>query len=185
MNDPVPYRAPAAGSQPPLDSPAYGSTHKRHPKHPPISIPTSLTEASAPHFDPAFYPPETDMSLVDGRAASCGERGIELRQDHIEVSAGIVRRQTVPQIVGEGQFAGGNDFRIAKPDIENTVEIEHGLGMLGSGRRQRQIRPMRIHPLTRKLQNPTSSPTHLGNMTEMSQMPENHGEAPSGKVRKA
>jgi len=73
MNDPVPYRAPAAGSQPPLDSPAYGSTHKRHPKHPPISIPTSLSEASAPHFDPAFYPPETDMSLVDGRAAM-GER---------------------------------------------------------------------------------------------------------------
>lgn len=73
MSDPVPYRAPAAGSQPPLDAPAYGSTHKRHPKHPPVSIPTSLTEASAPRFDPAFYQPETDMSLVHGRAAM-GER---------------------------------------------------------------------------------------------------------------
>lgn len=35
------------------------------------------------------------------------------------------------------QLAGGNDFRIAEPEIETTVEIEHDLGMVGSNRKLR------------------------------------------------
>jgi protocatechuate 3,4-dioxygenase beta subunit len=73
MSDPVPFRPPAPGSQPPYDAPAYGSTHRRHPKQPLIAIPTTLTEASAPHFDPAVYKPQSDMSQVGGRSAM-GER---------------------------------------------------------------------------------------------------------------
>ena len=30
--DPVPFRPYQAGTQPPYDAPAYGSTHKRHPR---------------------------------------------------------------------------------------------------------------------------------------------------------
>ncbi|WP_439595048.1 protocatechuate 3,4-dioxygenase subunit beta [Falsiroseomonas sp.] len=73
MPDPVPFRRPKPGTQPPYDAPAYGSTHKRHPKQALVTVPHTLTETSAPRFDPAFYPPQVDMSQVGGRAAM-GER---------------------------------------------------------------------------------------------------------------
>jgi protocatechuate 3,4-dioxygenase beta subunit len=73
MSDPIAYRRPAPGTQPPLDSPAYGSTHKRHPKQPLVRVPNTLTETSAPYFDPALYPVQADMSQLGGRAAM-GER---------------------------------------------------------------------------------------------------------------
>ncbi|MBY0336729.1 MAG: protocatechuate 3,4-dioxygenase subunit beta [Acetobacteraceae bacterium] len=73
MTDPVPYRMPLPGTQPPLDSPAYGSTHKRHPKQPPIRAPFTWTEATAPKLSPVHYPVQSDMSQVNGRAAM-GER---------------------------------------------------------------------------------------------------------------
>jgi protocatechuate 3,4-dioxygenase, beta subunit len=73
VTDLVTYRRPAPGTQPPLDSPAYGSTHKRHPNLPPIRVPHTLTETTAPRFDPARYKPHADMSQVNGKGA-LGER---------------------------------------------------------------------------------------------------------------
>ena len=73
MSDPIPFRRPEPGTQPPLDAPAYGSTHKRHPKHPLLRVPHTLTETSAPRFDPARFPVQADMSQVNGKAA-LGER---------------------------------------------------------------------------------------------------------------
>ncbi|MGX9962678.1 protocatechuate 3,4-dioxygenase subunit beta [Roseomonas sp. F4] len=73
MSDPIPYRRPQPGTQPPYDAPAYGSTHKRHPKQPLVLVPNTLTETSAPRFDPAFFAPQVDMSQVAGRSAM-GER---------------------------------------------------------------------------------------------------------------
>jgi protocatechuate 3,4-dioxygenase beta subunit len=95
MSDPAPYRRPAAGTQPPYDAPAYGSTSQRHPTEPLIRAPHSLTETSAPRIAPAYYPVQADMSLFEGHAAM-GERiivagrvldeaGRPLRRSMIEV----------------------------------------------------------------------------------------------------
>lgn len=73
MTDPIPYARPASGTQPPLDAPAYRSTGLRHPKQPPIRAPHTPTETSSPRLTPAAYPPQTDFSVMDGRAA-LGER---------------------------------------------------------------------------------------------------------------
>jgi len=73
MSDPAPYIRPESGTQPPYDAPAYGSTRARHPKQPLIRVPTTLTEAAAPRFTPAWYAPHADMSQVGGKAAM-GER---------------------------------------------------------------------------------------------------------------
>ncbi|MDW8315175.1 MAG: protocatechuate 3,4-dioxygenase subunit beta [Rhodovarius sp.] len=54
---------------PPWDVPAYGSTRRRHPLSAPIPIPHSLTETSAPRFDPAHYPPQLDLSRHAGGQA--------------------------------------------------------------------------------------------------------------------
>jgi protocatechuate 3,4-dioxygenase beta subunit len=63
----------APGSQPPLDAPAYGSTHKRHPNQPPIRIAPTLTETLAPRMTPALYPAHADLSKGEGWEAQ-GER---------------------------------------------------------------------------------------------------------------
>lgn len=73
MPDPAPYRRPDPGTQPAYDTPAYGSTHLRHPKQALIRIPTTPTESVAPRFAPAWYAPHADISRVDGKAA-LGER---------------------------------------------------------------------------------------------------------------
>jgi protocatechuate 3,4-dioxygenase beta subunit len=73
VSDPVPYRRPEPGTQPPYDAPAYGSTRRRHPKQKLLVVPHTLTETSAPRFDPARYPVQADMSQVGGKAA-LGER---------------------------------------------------------------------------------------------------------------
>ena len=73
MSDPVGYLPVAPGSQPPLDSPGYGSTHKRHPKQAPIRIAPTLTESLAPRMLERDYPAFTDMSVHEGRQAQ-GER---------------------------------------------------------------------------------------------------------------
>jgi protocatechuate 3,4-dioxygenase beta subunit len=67
------YHAPTPGTQPPLDAPAYGSTHKRHPKAAPVRIAATLTEMAAPRMTPALYPPMTDLSKGEGWEA-LGER---------------------------------------------------------------------------------------------------------------
>jgi protocatechuate 3,4-dioxygenase beta subunit len=56
-----------------MNSPAYGSTRKRHALHPPIAIPHTLSETSAPRFTPSAYPAYADMSVHEGQAAM-GER---------------------------------------------------------------------------------------------------------------
>ena len=68
-----PFRPATAGSQPPLDAPAYRSTHGRHPSRPLARLPFghTVTETTGPRFDPARYPPTADLTL--GKAA-LGER---------------------------------------------------------------------------------------------------------------
>jgi protocatechuate 3,4-dioxygenase beta subunit len=67
------YRQPTPGTQPPYDAPAYGSTHKRHPTQPPLRIPQTLTETSAPRMRPALY--ETTHNLAKGQGWEAqGER---------------------------------------------------------------------------------------------------------------
>lgn len=73
MPDPTPYARPLPGTQPPLDSPAYGSTRSRAPLLAPIRAPHTLTEASSPRLSPAHFPVQADMSKVHGHAAM-GER---------------------------------------------------------------------------------------------------------------
>ena len=73
MSDPANYLPPAAGSQPPLNSPAYGSTQKRHPKQPPIRIAPTLSESLAPRMQQSAYPAMTDLSVHQGHHAQ-GER---------------------------------------------------------------------------------------------------------------
>ncbi len=73
MSDPASYLPPATGSQPPLNSPAYGSTHKRHPKQAAIRIAPTLTESLAPRMTQGAYPAIADLSVHQGRQAQ-GER---------------------------------------------------------------------------------------------------------------
>jgi len=67
------FPRPEPGTWPPMNSPAYGSTRKRHALHPPITIPHTLSETSAPRFSPSAYPAYADMSVHEGVAAM-GER---------------------------------------------------------------------------------------------------------------
>ncbi len=71
--DPLPFRPVAPGTQPPLDAPEYGSTHRRHPQQAPLRIATTLTEAAAPRMAERSFPAHADMSKVAGREAM-GER---------------------------------------------------------------------------------------------------------------
>jgi len=67
------YSRPLPGTQPPLNSPAYGSTQQRAPLAVPIRVPHTLTETSGPRLSPAHFPILADMSVVGGHAAM-GER---------------------------------------------------------------------------------------------------------------
>ena len=67
------YRRPEAGTQPPYDAPGYGSTRKRHPEQGLVRLDHTLTETAAPRMTPSLYPPQADLTSVDGRAA-VGER---------------------------------------------------------------------------------------------------------------
>ena len=71
--DPMTYARPAPGTQPPLDSPAYGSTRTRAPHQAPVRAPHTLTETSAPQFTPHHFPPREDLSTLHGQQA-LGER---------------------------------------------------------------------------------------------------------------
>ncbi len=67
------FRPYAAGTQPDYDSPAYGSTKKRHPRQPLFNLPHTITEMSGPLFTMARYPSILDLSISNGKAA-LGER---------------------------------------------------------------------------------------------------------------
>lgn len=73
MSDPIPYARSLPGTQPPMDSPAYGSTRSRAPLQAPIRAPHTLTETSSPRLSPVHYRVQSDMSVVNGHAAM-GER---------------------------------------------------------------------------------------------------------------
>ncbi|MFD1048507.1 protocatechuate 3,4-dioxygenase subunit beta, partial [Kibdelosporangium lantanae] len=46
------YRKDPPGTQPPLDSPGYGSTKLRHPSQPLVLLPQKLTELTGPLLGP-------------------------------------------------------------------------------------------------------------------------------------
>ncbi len=77
MNDAesLPFRPYVPGTQPPLDAPAYGSTHKRHPNRALVPLPggQTATELTAPRFTPARYPALADLSRAGTHEAQ-GER---------------------------------------------------------------------------------------------------------------
>jgi protocatechuate 3,4-dioxygenase beta subunit len=73
--DPIPFRPPVAGSQPPYHAPEYRSTAKRHPREAPVAVPHTVTETTGPLFSPSRFPAEIDISRSHGVAA-IGERMI-------------------------------------------------------------------------------------------------------------
>ena len=56
MSDTVPFRPFAAGTQPPLDHAAYGSTQLRHPTRALRPLAQTVTETTGPHFSPGALP---------------------------------------------------------------------------------------------------------------------------------
>jgi protocatechuate 3,4-dioxygenase, beta subunit len=73
--DPVTgYRRPGAGTQPPHDSPEYGSTRLRYPQQAPLRLPHTPTETSAPRFGPRRYPATADLTVCEGGRHAMGER---------------------------------------------------------------------------------------------------------------
>ena len=77
MSDTVdlPFRPYAPGTQPPLDSPGYRSTGKRHPNAALVRLPggQTVTERTAPRFSPERYKPMANLSTALGAQAQ-GER---------------------------------------------------------------------------------------------------------------
>jgi protocatechuate 3,4-dioxygenase beta subunit len=69
MNDPIPFRPAAPGSQPDNNSPHYRSTSARHPTQPLLAWAHTVTETTGPHFSPRRFLPMADLS-----AGSIGER---------------------------------------------------------------------------------------------------------------
>lgn len=69
----TPFRPVTADSQPSNDTPAYGSTHLRHPIRPPLRIPQTVTETTGPRFAGAQFRAMPDLSVVNGQPA-LGER---------------------------------------------------------------------------------------------------------------
>ena len=72
MTDPRPYAREIAGSQPPNDFPAYGSTVRRAPRRPPIRVEHTLSEITGPIFDQAALG-VVDMTRPHG-AEAMGQR---------------------------------------------------------------------------------------------------------------
>ena len=67
------FRPLQPGTQPPNDSPAYGSTRLRHPSRPALRIPQSVTETTGPMLSPKHFAPMPDLSTATGKPAQ-GER---------------------------------------------------------------------------------------------------------------
>ena len=74
MND-VPFRPFALGTQPLHNSPGYRSTQVRYPHRGLVAIPGghTVTELTAPRFDPAHYPARDDLTR-HGAHQAMGER---------------------------------------------------------------------------------------------------------------
>jgi protocatechuate 3,4-dioxygenase beta subunit len=69
-----PYRRPASGIHPDNDSPAYVSTRLRHPLHPPVHLPHTLSEITGPRYAPGRSGPLTADLTRQHAAAPLGER---------------------------------------------------------------------------------------------------------------
>jgi protocatechuate 3,4-dioxygenase beta subunit len=73
MSETAFFRPIQAGSQPPNDTPSYGSTKLRHPRRPHLRIPHTVTETTGPRFDAARFGAMADLSVMNGKQAQ-GER---------------------------------------------------------------------------------------------------------------
>jgi protocatechuate 3,4-dioxygenase beta subunit len=73
ITDTTPFKPVVPETQPPNDTPTYGSTHLRHPKRPALRIPHSVTETTGPQFPPSLFNPMPDLSVINGKQA-LGER---------------------------------------------------------------------------------------------------------------
>jgi protocatechuate 3,4-dioxygenase, beta subunit len=67
------FRPLQPGTQPPNDTPSYGSTRLRHPTRSALRIPSSVTETTGPALSPRHFPPIADLSVNAGQQAQ-GER---------------------------------------------------------------------------------------------------------------
>ena len=85
MNDPIPFRPAAPGSQPDNNSPQYRSTGARHPKQPLLGWVHTVTETTGPQFGPRQFPPIADLTtsgvmgeriIVRGRVTDEGGRAV-------------------------------------------------------------------------------------------------------------
>jgi len=68
------WRRPDPATQPAYDSPAYGSTHLRHPKAPLLRLPHTVSEVAAPRMTSSIYPAEEDMTKLANGQEAMGER---------------------------------------------------------------------------------------------------------------
>src|ERR1700740_2603387 len=113
----TPFLAYQAGSQPPYDAPAYGSTHKRHPKERLVQLPHTITEATGPSFSTAHFPAIPDLSVVNGKAA-LGERiivhGRITDEDGRPIPHTIVE---IWQANSSGRYQHPDDQHAAPPDL--------------------------------------------------------------------
>lgn len=116
MSDLPGFRAHAPGTHPANDTPAYGSTHKRHPTRPPIKFAHTLTESTGPRFAAAQFPPLADLSVVNGKAAA-GERiivaGLVIDEDGKPVPRTIIE---IWQANAAGRYAHPGDQHDAPLD---------------------------------------------------------------------
>ena len=69
----IPFRPFVPDTQPPLDAPAYGSTHLRHPKRPLRRLPQTISETTGPRSTPALFPEIGDLTK-QAAGAPLGER---------------------------------------------------------------------------------------------------------------
>jgi len=74
MSDPIPFRPYRPGTQPEYDTPAYGSTHKRHPKQALHPLPQTVTETTGPRFSPLRFAPSEDLTTNTTGNPAIGER---------------------------------------------------------------------------------------------------------------
>ena len=68
------YRPAAAGSQPPLLHPDYGSTRRRAPLAEPVEMPATLSETTGPLFGASLLAPGEEDLTRQGTAPPQGER---------------------------------------------------------------------------------------------------------------
>ena len=93
--DRSPFRAPPAGTHPPIDAPDYRSTALRHPKQPLVIVPQALGELTGPAFGPG------DVGPLDH----------DLTQQHAGAPIG-------PRIIVEGRVLDGDGRAVPHTLVE-------------------------------------------------------------------